>query len=133
MLLDRSQFRDHRLSHAERRNWRFLLTLAGALVLLLAYALPFFDARITAATTRFQKDPAITLEFPFLVHGQHVTHAKTLRNGQLEAVDLSIAQVAGAPSSGMRWPLRTFTSKDIYPILRFADTRLMPIPRAGTA
>lgn len=127
MLLDRSQFRDHRLSRAERRNWRFVLTLAGALVLLVAYALPFFDARIAAATTRFQENPAITLEFPFLVHGQHVTHAKTLRNGQLEAVDLSIAPVAGAQSSGLSWLMRTFTSADLNPVLSFAITMVMPM------
>ena len=45
MLLDRSRFRDHRLISARgRRNWRFLLMLSGAVLLLLAYLLPMFDA-----------------------------------------------------------------------------------------
>lgn len=133
MLLDRSQFRDHRLTSAERRNWRFVVVLGGAAILLLAYLLPFFDTRISAATTSFQKDPSVELTFPVLIHGQHATHAKTLRNGTLQSVDLTFEQLGGPQSTGLGWLTRAIGSPDAPALASFSITMALPLITAFLA
>jgi len=119
------------LSHSERRNWRFMLTLIGALVLFLAYFLPFFQTRIASAHTTFIEDPAVTLEFPVLIHGQHATHAKTLGNGQLESVEVSLEKVNGVASTGWGWLFRSLGAPDRGALVSFIVT--MAIPLVGAA
>jgi polar amino acid transport system permease protein len=133
VLLDRSQFREHRLTSAERRNWRFMLTLAGSVLLLLAYLLPFFDARITAATTTYQKESPVELSFPTLIHGQHVTHAKTLRNGTLESVDLTLETVQGSQRSGIAWLARAIGAPDAGRLISFTIAMSLPLVAAALA
>ncbi|MHB1318958.1 MAG: amino acid ABC transporter permease [Anaerolineae bacterium] len=129
MLLDRSQFRDHRLSSAERRNWRFVMVLGGAAILMLAYLLPFFDTRITAATTAIQENPGVELSFPVLIHGQHPVHAKALRNGTLQSVDLTLEPVKGVQSTGLGWLARAVASRDAA-LASFAITMALPLVAA---
>jgi hypothetical protein len=133
VLYDRSQFRDHRLTRAERLNWRFLLALAGAVMLLVAYLLPFFDARISAATTTFEEDPAVALAFPVLVHGQHATHAQALRNGSLKAIDLSLETLGAAQSTGMAWLVRSVAAPDVGSLVSFIITMSLPLVSAALA
>ena len=108
-----------------------MLTLIGALVLFLAYFLPFFQTRIASAHTTFIEDPAVTLEFPVLIHGQHATHAKTLGNGQLESVEVSLEKVNGVASTGWGWLFRSLGAPDRGALVSFIVT--MAIPLVGAA
>jgi polar amino acid transport system permease protein len=139
VLYDRSRFRDHRLTAAERLDWRFLLVLGGALVLFLAYLLPFFDARITAATTTIAKEAVtedrpevVELAFPVLVRGQHYTHGRALGNGTLEGVDLRIETLRPAQGSAWAWVVRVLGgSEGARPHATFLISLLVPLVGAA--
>jgi polar amino acid transport system permease protein len=133
LLYDRSHFRDHRLTRAERLNWRFVLTLAGVVILLVAYLLPFFDVRISAATTTFEEHPAVALVFPVLVHGQHAVHAQALRNGSLKAIELSLETLSDAQSTGLAWLVRSVEAPDAGSLLSFGITMSLPLVSAALA
>jgi len=133
VLYDRSRFRDHRLTQAERHDWRFMLTLVGAALLILAYLLPFFDARIAAARTRIEDEQEITLQFPTLVHGQHAAQAKALRNGSLISVNLDVEQLPATESTGVAWLLRAATAPDASAHVSFVISMFVPLVAAALA
>jgi len=91
------------LSPGERRDWRFLLLIAGAALLLVGYALPLATHRITAATTVFSGDTTLQNEFPALVSGQHAAQATHPLNEELERVDITVRPVTEHGASAYSW------------------------------
>jgi polar amino acid transport system permease protein len=93
----------HRLSASERRDGRFALALLGAALLLLAYLLPMFTQRITAATTTFSGKTVLQNEFPILVSGQHAAQATHPLNEELKEVAITVQPVSQHGASGYAW------------------------------
>ena len=84
-------------------DWRLVLALAGSVLLIVAYFLPMFPQRITAATTRFSGGTVKQLEFPTLISGQHFAQAHRPLREELESVKITVAPVTGHGSSGWGW------------------------------
>jgi len=95
----------HRLSLRERRDWRFVLAMAGAVLLLLAYVLPMFTQRITAATTTFSGETVLHNTYPVLVAGQHAAQATHPLNEELKDVSITVEPVGEHGASGYAWLL----------------------------
>jgi len=85
---------------------RVLLGMAGALIILVSYALPMYGERITAARTHFSLGTSIASHFPVLVTGQHYNQAHTPLNEELESVAIDVAPVPYPESSGYGWLAR---------------------------
>ena len=95
-----------RLVPAERYDWRLVLGLAGALVVLLAYFLPMFPQRIIRAKTLFSGGTVKEAEFPVLIFEQHYLQSKHPPDETLQEVLLTVAPVEGHRGSGWGWLLQ---------------------------
>jgi len=93
----------HRLSVAERRDWRFWLLLVGALVLLVSYLLPMFPQRIISAQTEFSGGTKLTKYFPDLINGQLYGQTSHPLNEELSGVTLQVAPVDDHGTSAWAW------------------------------
>ncbi|MBC7237714.1 MAG: amino acid ABC transporter permease [Chloroflexi bacterium] len=93
-----------------------LLLIGGALLLLLAYAVPMFPRRITQATTRFTGGTLIVAHYPLFIYRQHYRQASPPLREELQSVDIRLAptehngsawawlvQLIGAGSSGLQY------------------------------
>ena len=124
----KSDFFGRRLTRHERFDWRFVLALAGSVLLLMAYFLPLVPERITAATTRFSGGTVIELEFPVLVTGQHFAQAHHPLREELESVKISVAPVEQHGGSGWSWLFSLFASwPRLWSLLSYALTLLLPV------
>ena len=90
---------------------RLLVGMAGALIILVSYALPMYGDRIAAAQTRFSLGTSITAHFPVLVAGQHYNQAHTPLNEELESVVIDVAPVPYPASSGYGWMARIVANR----------------------
>ncbi|MGI6368348.1 MAG: amino acid ABC transporter permease [Anaerolineae bacterium] len=133
MLLDRSQFRDRQLTRADKLNWRFMLTLISAVVLLLAYGLPFFGLRVVSTTTKIQEQEPIVLQHGLLMRGQHMAHSRALRNGELQSIDMVTEPVSAAQSSGLAWLGRSLAAPERWAYVSFVLALLIPLAAAVLA
>jgi len=106
----------HRLSAAERRDWRFLALFLGALLVLLAYFAPMFPYRIIQATTRFSKGTTIVAHFPVLIYRQHFIQARHPLKEELRDVQVRVAPV-GHAGSGWSWLLALWEYPSYIPRL----------------
>jgi polar amino acid transport system permease protein len=113
---------------AERLDWRYALLVTGAVLVLLAYFLPMFTHRITAAVTRFDGGTIIESEFPALIDGQHFAQAKRPRGEQLESVQLQVAPVRGLAGTGWGWLVQTTGQVGAHPyMVSYLITLLLPL------
>lgn len=90
---------------------RLLLAMAGALVVLMSYALPMFGDRIAAAHTRFSLGTSIESHFPVLIAGQHYNQAHTPLNEELASLTIDVAPVPYPGSSGYGWLARIVANR----------------------
>ena len=91
------------LSPGERRDWRFILLIAGAALIVIGYALPLVSHRITAAKTTFSGGTVLQNEFPVLVSGQHAAQATHPLNEELKGVEITVEPVVGHGTSTYAW------------------------------
>lgn len=103
MLVETSRLTEHRLTAAERRDWRLVAAMAGALLLLAGYVLPFVGHRIVSATTTFSGGTVIEREFPVLVSGQYFAQANEPLEEELVSVDISLEEVGLVEGTGYGW------------------------------
>lgn len=94
------------ISIGRQLDRRLLLGMAGALIILVSYALPMFGDRITAARTRFSLGTSIVSHFAVLVSGQHYNQAHTPLNEELVSVSIDVTPVPYPESSGYGWMAR---------------------------
>jgi hypothetical protein len=102
-------FLGHRLASAERVNWRFVLALAGAALVLLSYFLPMFPSRITTATTEYSNS-AVEAAFPVLIYREHLALRTPPLKEEFRDVRITVSPVEGLQASGWGWLVRTMTS-----------------------
>jgi polar amino acid transport system permease protein len=86
-----------------RLDRRLLLGVAGAVIILVSYALPMFAARITAAQTRFSLGTVTVSHFEPLIAGQHYKQAHAPVDEELAAVVVDAVPVPYPASSGYGW------------------------------
>ncbi len=110
MLDEASGLTEHRLTDRERRDWRLVSAALGAILMLLAYLLPFFGQRIASATTTFSGGTVTRLDFAVLVYEQHFTQAKHPINEELVSVEITTTPVAVLAGSGYGWIGRLIAS-----------------------
>ncbi len=91
------------LPAAERKDWRLVLTMAGVVLMLIAYALPMFPRRITHAVSVFSGGTTKELSFPFLIYEQHYTQTTLPRDETLDRIDITVSPVSGHNGSGWGW------------------------------
>ncbi len=133
MLDDTSRLTEHRLTANERRDWRLVAAACGALLMLLAYALPFFGQRVTSARTTFSGETVIQLDFPLLVHGQHFAQAKRPINEELVSVEINTGPVGLAASSGYGWMARLASGGEFLRHVSMFLALLLPLLGATAA
>ncbi len=84
------------------RDWRFMLILAGAALILVSLALPFFSQRISSAKVSFSDGSTITSHYSTLVQGLNLTMSKSPVDAKLDAVDAILTPVSHR-RSGYGW------------------------------
>ena len=92
---------------SRRRDWRFALLGASALLVMISYALPMFTMRIAHAETAFSSPTGagtvIESDFDVLITGQHRVQAHAPLNEELVAVAIVVAPVDEHSGSGWAW------------------------------
>jgi polar amino acid transport system permease protein len=101
------------LSPAERFDWRLVLGVAGAIVVLLAYFAPMFPNRIVGARTQFSRGTMVEAYFDVLVSGQHYTQANHPSEETLQGLDVLVAPVEEHNGSGWAWLLQMVSQKGL--------------------
>ncbi len=91
------------LARAELRDGRFVLALAGILIIVASYALPMFTHRIVSARTAFSGGTVHVASFPGLIAGQHYAQRAHPTNEELSGLSITTAPVEYGYGSGYDW------------------------------
>lgn len=102
MELDTSGLVGVRLLASQRRNWRFVVILLGALLVIISCFLPAFESRIAQATTYFTEQ-VTTSHYEGMVSGQHATQAQVPIKQEFDHVEVVIEPVSAHNGSAMGW------------------------------
>ena len=112
MELDTSSFMGSRLTASQRRDWRILSILAGALLVLISYCFPAFSSHITQATTHFTEQ-VTTSYYEGMVSGQHALQAKPPLKQDLDHVAIVVEPVTAHNGSGWGWAAQIVGRKSL--------------------
>jgi polar amino acid transport system permease protein len=111
-----------------RHDWRYVLALSGALLLIVSYFLPMFANRITSATIRFSGGTVIEQQYPVLVHGEFYAQAARPLKEELSAVEITVAPVDDHATSGWGWVLAaTRDGETLSTLLSYLLSLLVPV------
>jgi polar amino acid transport system permease protein len=116
-----------RLAPSERYDWRLVLGIAGALIVLLSYFLPMFPNRIVQATTLFSGGSTKEADFAVLISGQHYTQTKHPLEETLQDVRLTVAPARGHNGSGWGWLLQILRQAGIIKLLSYVICLGLPL------
>ena len=86
-----------------RRDWRYILALSGALLLVLSYFLPMFTNRIAAATVTFSGETVRAQQYPVLIHGEFYAQAAHPLKEELANVSVKVTPVDEHAASAWGW------------------------------
>ncbi|MGI6376637.1 MAG: amino acid ABC transporter permease [Anaerolineae bacterium] len=81
------------------RDWRFVVILAGAALILVSFALPFYTQRLTRAAVSFSDGTTIVSFYDTLVRDLNLAMSKRPLDAQLVGVAAELAPVSHAPSA----------------------------------
>ena len=81
------------------RDWRFVVILAGAALILVSFALPFYAQRLTRAAVSFSDGTTIVSFYDTLVRDLNLAMSKRPLDAQLVGVAAELAPVSHAPSA----------------------------------
>ncbi len=81
------------------RDWRFVVILAGAALILVSFALPFYAQRLTRAAVSFSDGTTIVSFYDTLVRDLNLAMSKRPLDAQLVDVAAELAPVSHAPSA----------------------------------
>ncbi|MBN1400593.1 MAG: amino acid ABC transporter permease [Anaerolineae bacterium] len=127
MLNETFRFVGHRLSASERWHWRFLVGLAGVLIVLVGYSLPMFSNRISAAVTRYSGGTITVKTFPELVREQYLLQGQHPTGEEFSDVSIRIEPVPPMRSSGWGWLIRIARSSSVGRLLSFVICLALPL------
>ncbi|MHB1295470.1 MAG: amino acid ABC transporter permease [Anaerolineae bacterium] len=109
-------------------SWRVGLAAAGAVLILLGYALPMFSERIVSATTTFTDGTATSLDFPVLISGQHFAQEQAPLNEELQNVAIIVEPLPGFRGAGYAWLARAAGDRQTFGrLLSFFVCLLIPL------
>lgn len=112
MDYDVSPWVGERLTPAQRKNWRLLVALAGALLLMASYLLPMFSQRIISGTTRYTGGTVLEKDYQHLVSDLHLALGETPLREEFASVEIKVAPVSGFAATGWGWLLRTLANTE---------------------
>jgi polar amino acid transport system permease protein len=128
---DSSGWVGHRLSPEERHDWRLMLAVGGAVLVLLAYFLPMFPMRIIKGTTRFSGGTVVEKDFPVLISGQHFAQGNHPTKETLQDIQIIVGPVMGHNGSGWGWLVQVMARGELGAFLSYFVCLLWPILTAA--
>ena len=132
MSSDPSTWVGRRLSIRERLNWRFVVAIIGATLIVVAYFLPMFTHHIVHATTRFSGGTVVEKSSPVMVSGQHYVQAQHPVKEQLTDVTIRTVPVSEHRGSGWAWLLQVASRREyLFPLASYLISLLVPLLAAA--
>ncbi|MBC7254750.1 MAG: amino acid ABC transporter permease [Chloroflexi bacterium] len=93
------------------RDGRLLAILAGAVVVLLSFALPMFTWRITSVQMIYSGGTQRLNEFPLLISGQHYAQKAPVSQETLTDLKVAVGPVEGHGTSGYGWLIAVLSDR----------------------
>jgi polar amino acid transport system permease protein len=124
---DLSALIGHRLSQAERRDWRFLLLASGIVVLFLAYFIPMFPNYISSAHTTFSGSTVYERYFPAMIYDQFYVQTTLPLNETLVQVTIQVSPAHYIGGAGYGWFVQAFHVKPLEHALSFIVCLSIPL------
>lgn len=124
---DLSALVGHRLSNAERQDWRFLLLASGILLLFISYFIPMFPNYISNARTTFSGKTVIERDFPALINDQFYIQTTLPRDETLTQVTIRVAPARYLGGAGYGWFVQAFRAQPLERAISFIVCLAIPL------
>lgn len=124
---DLSTLVGHRLSNAERQDWRFLLLASGIVLLFISYFIPMFPNYISSARTTFSGTTVIERDFPALISDQFYIQTTLPISETLSQVAIQVAPAHYLGGAGYGWFMQAFRAQPLEHALSFIVCLALPI------